>query len=67
MKIYPFQAIYPNVDLIASPDSFFSSVREDYVQYYQNGFFEESEETAKRPSLERTEEAGVASALSRMG
>ena len=39
MKIFPFKAIYPNVDLIASTDSFFSTVRDDYVQYYQNGFF----------------------------
>lgn len=46
MKIYPFQAIYPNVDLIASPDSFFATVRDDYVQYYQNGFFHKSSENA---------------------
>ena len=39
MKIHPFQAIYPNVELIASPDSFFSTVRDDYSQYYENGFF----------------------------
>lgn len=39
MKIHPFKAIYPNVELIASPDSFFSTVRNDYTQYYENGFF----------------------------
>lgn len=46
MKIFPFKAIYPNVDLIASPDSFFSTVRDDYVQYYQNGFFHSSDDLA---------------------
>jgi uncharacterized protein (DUF1015 family) len=46
MRIHPFQAIYPNVDLIASPDSFFSTVRDDYVQYFQNGFFSKTNESA---------------------
>lgn len=46
MKIHSFQAIYPNVDLIASPDSFFATVREDYLQYLQNGFFQQSGESA---------------------
>jgi len=42
MKIFPFQAIYPNIDLIASSDSFFATVRDDYSQYLQSGFFRES-------------------------
>src|SRR5688572_11581159 len=46
MKIFPFQAIYPNVDLIASTDSLFSTVRDDYVQYYENGFFNTAEDPA---------------------
>lgn len=46
MKIYPFQAIYPNVELIASSDSFFSTVRDDYTQYLENGFFHQSPESA---------------------
>lgn len=46
MKIFPFQAIYPNLDLIASPDSFFASVREDYIEFYQNGFFRHSNDSA---------------------
>jgi uncharacterized protein (DUF1015 family) len=46
MKIYPFQAIYPHVDLIASPDSFFGTVRDDYSEYYRNGFFDQSDESA---------------------
>ncbi len=46
MKIYPFQAIYPNLELIASPDSFFGAVRENYSELYQYGFFHHSAETA---------------------
>ncbi len=46
MKIHPFQAIYPNVDLIASPDSFFATVRDDFNQYLENGFFHHSSESA---------------------
>ncbi len=46
MKIYPFQALYPNVDLIASTDSFFGAVREDYNEHYKNGFFRQSVENA---------------------
>ena len=46
MKIYPFQALYPNLDLIASPDSFFGAVREDYMEFYKSGFFEQAEATA---------------------
>src|SRR5687767_3065890 len=42
MKIHPFQAIYPNVELIASPDSFFATIRQDYVEYFENGFFRET-------------------------
>lgn len=46
MKLYPFQAHYPNVDLIASTDSFFGTVREDFNEYFNNGFFESSLEKA---------------------
>src|SRR5688572_21809102 len=46
MKIHPFHAIYPNVDLIASPDSFFATVRDDFNQYLQNGFFNEAGDLA---------------------
>ncbi len=46
MKIHPFQAIYPNVNLIASPDSFFASVRDDFNQYFQNGFFNQANDLA---------------------
>lgn len=46
MKIFPFEAIYPNADLIPSPESFFGSVRNDYSEYFQNGFFHQSDEVA---------------------
>jgi uncharacterized protein (DUF1015 family) len=46
MKIYPFKAIYPNLELIASPDSFFGAVRENYPELYKYGFFHHSGENA---------------------
>src|SRR6188474_3476167 len=46
MKLFPFKAIYPHEDLIASPDSFFGSVRDDYSEYFKNGFFDESDTPA---------------------
>lgn len=46
MKIFPFQAIYPNINLIASADSFFSTVKDDYSQYLNSGFFRESPDKA---------------------
>jgi len=46
MKIYPFQAIYPNLELIASPESFFGAVRENYSELYKYGFFHHSGESA---------------------
>lgn len=39
MRIKPFQAIYPNLDYITSADSFFSTVKTEYTDYYQSGFF----------------------------
>ena len=42
MKIYPFQAIYPNFDLIPSPEIFFSSGNYDFSEHQKNGFFRKS-------------------------
>jgi len=42
MHILPFQAIYPNLSLIASPDSFFGNVKHKYPEYVKNGFFKKS-------------------------
>jgi uncharacterized protein (DUF1015 family) len=42
MRISPFQAIYPNFDYITSPDSFFGTVKQDFREYYDSGFFHRS-------------------------
>ncbi|MEM1119526.1 MAG: DUF1015 family protein [Bacteroidota bacterium] len=47
MTIFPFQAWYPDFDLIASADSFFNSVRDEYVAYKKADFFNQS----KTPAL----------------
>ncbi|MEM6963650.1 MAG: DUF1015 family protein [Bacteroidota bacterium] len=39
MIIRPFQAVYPNTDYIASSDSFFGTVKEEYIAYRKSGFF----------------------------
>lgn len=46
MRIKPFQAIYPNFDIIASADSFFKTVKYDYRQYEKSGFFQKSPDEA---------------------
>ena len=42
MEIHPFQAVYPNIDFIASADSFFKTVKEDYTTYRKNNFFQKA-------------------------
>lgn len=39
MHIQPFKAVFPNLDYITSPDTFFGNVKEEYRQYYKSGFF----------------------------
>ena len=39
MRISPFQAMFPNSDLITSNDSFFGSVKEEFPDYRKSGFF----------------------------
>lgn len=39
MRISPFQAMFPNPDLITSNDSFFGTVRDDFPDYRKSGFF----------------------------
>ena len=39
MHLLPFRAIYPRLDLIASPDAFFGNVKVEYPSYRKNGFF----------------------------
>ncbi len=42
MKLIPFKAVYPNLDLIASSDSFFGTVKSQFVEYKKSGFFKKS-------------------------
>jgi len=42
MRIEPFQAVYPNFDYITSVDAFFDSVKFEYPQYRQSGFFKKA-------------------------
>lgn len=39
MKIKPFQAIYPNIDFIASPDSFCQEAKTAFQEFKNNGLF----------------------------
>lgn len=44
MKLIPFKAVYPNLDLIASSESFFGTVKSQYIEYKKSGFFKKSED-----------------------
>jgi len=46
MNITPFQAIYPKVDLITSPESFFNSMKYQFEEFYKSGFFDKSPQEA---------------------
>lgn len=46
MHIRPFQAVYPNLDFVTSTDSFFESVKEEYNDYRESGFFQKSAQEA---------------------
>ena len=46
MKIHPFQAIYPNLTLVTSPDSFFGSMKHNYPDFVKSGFFQKSAQDA---------------------
>ncbi len=39
MNIKPFKALYPNLKLVPSPDSFFAVMRKEFPHYLKNGFF----------------------------
>jgi uncharacterized protein (DUF1015 family) len=43
MKLIPFKAVYPNLDLIASAESFFGTVKSQFVEFKKNGFFKKSD------------------------
>lgn len=42
MNISPFQAIFPNLGLITSNDSFFSTVKTEFRAYYKSGFYQKT-------------------------
>lgn len=46
MQLQPFRATIPNLKFITSPDAFFSSVKEDYLEYAASGFFQTTEQRA---------------------
>lgn len=46
MKLLPFQAVYPDFDYVASTDTFFSTVKIDYVEYKKSGFFQKAAQEA---------------------
>lgn len=46
MKILPFKAVFPNFELITSPESFFGSVKYSYNEFLDNGFFDQSRQNA---------------------
>jgi len=39
MHIEPFQAVYPRLDYVTDKDSFFGSIKEEYTEYFEGGFF----------------------------
>lgn len=46
MKIYPFQAVFPDKELIASEESFFGRVKYDYPEFAESGFFKKTSREA---------------------
>lgn len=46
MKILPFRAVYANLDLVTSSDSFFGSMKYDFPTFVQSGFFQQSSKEA---------------------
>lgn len=46
MKLKPFQAIYPNFDFIASPDTFCEDAKNSFQEFQKNGFFEKAPQDA---------------------
>lgn len=46
MQLQPFRATIPNLKFITSPEAFFSSVKEDYLEYAASGFFHTTEQRA---------------------
>ena len=41
MHITPFRALFPHMEFIPSPDYFFATVKEEFPEYYDSGFFQQ--------------------------
>lgn len=46
MKIRPFKALYPELDYITSPDSFFGGIKDEFPEYRLSGLFRKREDDA---------------------
>lgn len=46
MNTYPFKAVFPKVDLITSPESFFASIKYQYREYRSSGVYSKNPEDA---------------------
>ncbi|GAB5553794.1 MAG: DUF1015 domain-containing protein [Saprospiraceae bacterium] len=44
MQLLPFRATLPNLKFITAPEAFFSTVKEDYLEYAASGFFTNTED-----------------------
>ncbi|WP_235297519.1 DUF1015 family protein [Portibacter marinus] len=42
MRVHPFKAIYPNKSLLASPNTFFETMNEQFPKHFNAGMFKES-------------------------
>ncbi len=45
MRIIPFKAVIPDVEIITSPSSFISDAKSNFQAYFENGYFEELQST----------------------
>lgn len=43
MKVYPFRAIYPKAELLASVDSFLDNVKYKFPEFVQSGYYQKME------------------------
>ena len=39
MQLLPFRATLPRLEFVTSPQAFFDSVKEDYIELAESGFF----------------------------
>ena len=46
MKLHPFKAQYPNLEIIPSPDAFLGSAKQQYPDFVLNGFYQQLDQEA---------------------